>query len=105
MKPSITLRGGTIVRRANNEQAELGILQSSSFRRLSKRECFAVVNPMSKKKQKRYTEEQEREREKRLIAALMFGLKAKKKDPSISKDDIIAAAKAAYKVDPEKSGH
>ena len=50
-------------------------------------------------------QKQEEDREERLVAVLLAGIKAKKEDPSISKEDIIAAAKAAYKVDPEKSGH
>jgi hypothetical protein len=60
---------------------------------------------MTKKQSPKLTEEQEQARTKRLIAVLMAGIKAKKKDPSIRKEDILAAGRAAYKKDPTKSGH
>ena len=55
--------------------------------------------------QKDQTEKSERERTKRLVKVLISAEKARRKDPSISKEDVLAAARAAYKKDPKKSGH
>ena len=60
---------------------------------------------MAKKKRTKLTAEQEQERTRRMIKALIFAEKARRKDPSISKEDVLAAARAAYKPDPKKSGH
>ena len=60
---------------------------------------------MKQGEKNRLTEEQEKERERRLVDALLFGIRARRRNPSIRKEDVIAAGRAAYRADPEKGGH
>ena len=55
--------------------------------------------------QEDHKEKLERERTKRLVKVLISAEKARRKDSSISEEDVLAAARAAYKKDPKKSGH